>query len=90
MAKHSNLAVEALAGLASKEDFTAVALRKATAGPVGSLLPYSDLMLLQVKGRRHVQTRLVEPLAESVNEGDSYVLVTPTTVSINLEQHCLE
>jgi supervillin len=81
VAKNSNLAVEALAGLASKEDFTAVALKKATAGPASQLLPYQDLMLLQVKGRRHVQTRLVEPVASSVNHGDSYILVTPNAVS---------
>jgi supervillin len=45
------------------------------------MLPYKDLMLLQVKGRRHVQTRLVEPVESSINSGDNYVLVTPTEVS---------
>ncbi|XP_059468894.1 supervillin isoform X2 [Neocloeon triangulifer] len=80
LAKNSNLAVEALAGLASKEDFTAVNLKKASGEPVGTLLPFRDLMLLQVKGRRHVQTRLVEPVASKVNQGDSFVLVTPTAV----------
>jgi supervillin len=48
------------------------------------MLPYKDLMLLQVKGRRHVQTRSVEPVASSINSGDNYVLVTPTEVSISL------
>ncbi|XP_065351908.1 supervillin isoform X6 [Cloeon dipterum] len=80
LAKNSNLAVEALAGLASKEDFTAVSLKKPSGDPVGTLLPFRDLMLLQVKGRRHVQTRLVEPVASKVNQGDSYVLVTPNAV----------
>ncbi|XP_049958498.1 supervillin [Schistocerca serialis cubense] len=79
LAKSSPLAVEALAGLASKEDFTAVALKKASSS-VGSLLPYKDLMLIHVKGRRHVQSRLVEPTVASVNHGDNYVLVTPTEV----------
>ncbi|XP_068083498.1 supervillin [Anabrus simplex] len=79
LAKHSSMAVEALAGLASKEDFTAVALKKAT--PTNSsMLPYKDLMLLHIKGRRHVQTRLVQPVASSINDGDNYVLVTPTEV----------
>ncbi|XP_021928560.1 uncharacterized protein LOC110834074 isoform X3 [Zootermopsis nevadensis] len=80
LAKNSPLAVEALAGLASKEDFTAVSLKKASSPSNGNMLPYKDLMLLQVKGRRHVQTRLVEPIASSINSGDSYVLVTPTEV----------
>ncbi|KAK7873808.1 hypothetical protein R5R35_005791 [Gryllus longicercus] len=79
LAKHSSLAVEALAGLASKEDFTAVQLKKAVANS-SAMLPYQDLMLLLIKGRRHVQTRLVEPVASSINSGDNYVLVTPTEV----------
>lgn len=79
MAKHSSLAIEALAGLASKEDFTAIALKKNTIVG-GSLLPYKDLMLLHIKGRRHVQTRLVEPIASSINKGDNYILVTPDHV----------
>lgn len=80
VSKGSSLAVEALAGLASKEDFLAVQLKKAV--PLSSpMLPYKPLMLLHVKGRRHVQTRLVEPVIESVNSGDSYVLVTPNEVS---------
>ncbi|XP_039285134.1 supervillin isoform X3 [Nilaparvata lugens] len=80
LSKSSPLAVEALAGLASKEDFTAVALRKATAqsvhASVAAMLPYRECMLLHIKGRRHVQTRLVRPHYTSVNQGDSYVLVT--------------
>ncbi|XP_033608263.1 uncharacterized protein LOC111866670 isoform X5 [Cryptotermes secundus] len=80
LAKNSPLALEALAGLASTEDFTAVSLKKAASPSNGNMLPYKDLMLLQVKGRRHVQTRLVEPVASSINSGDNYVLVTPTEV----------
>uniref|UniRef100_A0A8D8YEG1 Supervillin n=1 Tax=Cacopsylla melanoneura TaxID=428564 RepID=A0A8D8YEG1_9HEMI len=82
--KNAHLAVEALAGLASKEDFAAVSLKSAASTPAPiphhELLPYLPLMLLQVKGRRHVQTRLVEPTVTSVNRGDSYVLVTQTEV----------
>ncbi|KAL1451981.1 hypothetical protein WDU94_006302 [Cyamophila willieti] len=82
--KNAHLAVEALAGLASKEDFAAVSLKSAASTPAPiphhELLPHLPLMLLQVKGRRHVQTRLVEPTVSSVNRGDSYVLVTPTEV----------
>ncbi|XP_071635001.1 supervillin-like [Temnothorax longispinosus] len=37
-------------------------------------------MLILVKGRWHVQARLVEPVAESINNGDSYILVTKSEV----------
>ncbi|XP_056635872.1 uncharacterized protein LOC130444644 isoform X1 [Diorhabda sublineata] len=78
LAKNSNKALEALAGLASNEDFKSVALKKSS-NPVG-YLPWKDLMLLQVKGRRHIQTRLVEPVPSSINEGDNYILVTPNAL----------
>lgn len=78
--KNSTLAIEALAGLASQEDFTAINLKKASDGLNSPMAPYKDLMLLQVKGRRHVQTRLVEPVASSINSGDCFVLVTQSSV----------
>ncbi|KFB35997.1 hypothetical protein ZHAS_00002992 [Anopheles sinensis] len=76
IAKNSNLAVEALAGLASVEDFKSVSLKSSSLPLNQSFVPYKPLMLLQVKGRRHAQTRLVEPVARSVNRGDCFVLVT--------------
>lgn len=75
------LAQEALAGLASNENFTKVSLKKASsfgaATPGEKLLPYKELMLLHVKGRRHCQLRLVEPCVRSINSGDCFLLVTP-------------
>ncbi|XP_049296399.1 uncharacterized protein LOC125770619 isoform X6 [Anopheles funestus] len=76
IAKSSNLAVEALAGLASVEDFKSVSLKSSSLPLNQSFVPYKPLMLLQVKGRRHAQTRLVEPVARSVNRGDCFILVT--------------
>ncbi|XP_072926787.1 supervillin-like isoform X4 [Hemitrygon akajei] len=83
MAKHSNYADVALAGLSSIENFKNVNLRnvKMTEQPSSnSTLPFNKRMLLQVKGRRHVQVRLVEPTASSLNSGDCFLLITA--------QHC--
>ncbi|KAH9635379.1 hypothetical protein HF086_017628, partial [Spodoptera exigua] len=74
LASNGGLAAEALAALASKEDFAAVALRSAATAPTTHGM--RPLMLLQVKGRRRVQTRLVEPVHTSVNRGDCFVLIT--------------
>ncbi|XP_075978885.1 uncharacterized protein LOC142978355 isoform X3 [Anticarsia gemmatalis] len=72
---NGGLAAEALAALASKEDFSSVALRSASTAPL--VHGTKPTMLLQVKGRRRVQTRLVEPVHTSVNRGDCFVLITP-------------
>ncbi|XP_051523403.1 supervillin-like isoform X2 [Myxocyprinus asiaticus] len=80
MAKHSNLADAALAGLASKENFRKVNLRSVKSTEVvtnNSAVPFHKLMLIHIKGRRHIQVRLVEPTARSLNSGDCYLLITP-------------
>ncbi|KAI1891389.1 hypothetical protein AGOR_G00143320 [Albula goreensis] len=80
MSKNSGYSQVALAGLASKENFSNVSLRSVNISEQSSnnsAVPYKKLMLLQVKGRRHVQTRLVEPRASSLNSGDCFLLVTP-------------
>ncbi|XP_071754746.2 supervillin isoform X1 [Centroberyx gerrardi] len=80
MAKHSNLADVALAGLASKENFRKVNLRSVKSTDVvtnNSALPFNKLMLIRIKGRRHIQVRLVEPTASSLNSGDCFLLITP-------------
>ncbi|XP_029384626.1 supervillin a isoform X14 [Echeneis naucrates] len=80
MNKNSGFSEVALAGLASKENFSSVNLRSVNISEQmsnNSAVPYKKLMLLQVKGRRHVQTRLVEPRASSLNSGDCFLLITP-------------
>ncbi|PWA22471.1 hypothetical protein CCH79_00015386 [Gambusia affinis] len=80
MNKNSGFSEVALAGLASKENFSSVSLRSVSVSEQtsnNSAVPYKKLMLLQVKGRRHVQVRLVEPRASSLNSGDCFLLVTP-------------
>uniref|UniRef100_A0A673N1R5 Supervillin-like n=1 Tax=Sinocyclocheilus rhinocerous TaxID=307959 RepID=A0A673N1R5_9TELE len=79
MNKNSGFSEVALAGLASKENFSSVSLRSVNASEQSSnnsAMPYKKLMLIQVKGRRHVQTRLVEPRASSLNSGDCFLLIT--------------
>ncbi|XP_069554175.1 supervillin a isoform X8 [Brachyistius frenatus] len=80
MNKNSGFSEVALAGLASKENFSKVNLRSVNISEQmsnNSAVPYKKLMLLQVKGRRHVQTRLVEPRASSLNSGDCFLVITP-------------
>lgn len=68
-------AVEALAGLASVEDFKSVNLKSSSLPLNQSWLPYKPKMLLHIKGRNHIQTRLVEPTYKSLNRGDCFVLI---------------
>ena len=79
-AVHSHLAAEALAGLASTEDFTSVKLKKGVVVPNQNMLPHREKMLIQVKGRRFCQSRVVPPSGDSLNSGDCYVLVTASEV----------
>lgn len=64
VAKDAGFAQAALAGLASMENFAKVELRKVgESGPYGGLEPYTDLMLLHVKGgcsfHVHLYTRSI-------------------------------
>uniref|UniRef100_A0A3P8ZH28 HP domain-containing protein n=1 Tax=Esox lucius TaxID=8010 RepID=A0A3P8ZH28_ESOLU len=80
MNKNSGFSEVALAGLASKENFSNVNLRSVNISEQmsnNSAVPYKKLMLIQVKGRRHVQSRLVEPRVSSLNSGDCFLLITP-------------
>jgi len=82
--KDASLASEALAALSAKEDFAAISLRKTDlrAHPMraGGLQPYNEVMLIQVKGRRFAQVRIVAPVAASLNSGDCFILVTSFAV----------
>jgi supervillin len=44
-------------------------------------------MLILIKGRRHCSLRLVNPIFESMNEGDCYLLITPSKVFAWLGQY---
>ncbi|XP_073533702.1 supervillin isoform X3 [Phyllobates terribilis] len=80
MSKNSNFSEVALAGLASKENFSSVSLRSVNFTEQhsnNSAVPYKKLMLIQIKGRRHVQSRLVEPRSSSLNSGDCFLLISP-------------
>ncbi|XP_059260317.1 supervillin isoform X1 [Mustela nigripes] len=80
MSANSNFSEVTLAGLASKENFSNISLRSVNLteqNSNNSAVPYKKLMLLQIKGRRHVQTRLVEPRASSLNSGDCFLLLSP-------------
>nr|XP_012149417.1 PREDICTED: supervillin isoform X3 [Megachile rotundata] len=90
LAKNSSLAMEALAGLASTEDFSNITLRNVMETNISAnkLQPYKDKMLILIKGRRHIQVRLVEPVAESINSGDNFVLVTKSEVYNYVGKYC--
>eukprot|EP00062_Callorhinchus_milii_P021264 gi/632977831/ref/XP_007905566.1/ PREDICTED: supervillin-like [Callorhinchus milii] len=75
LAKHSTFSDTALAGLASKENFQEVNLRSVRGSGVPS--HHHKVTLIQVKGRRHVQSRSVESSAHSLNSGDCFLLLAP-------------
>ncbi|KAL6059340.1 hypothetical protein STEG23_004831, partial [Scotinomys teguina] len=80
VSSNSNFSEVTLAGLASRENFSSISLRSVNLmeqNSNNSAVPYKKLMLLQIKGRRHVQTRLVEPRASSLNSGDCFLLLSP-------------
>lgn len=72
------MAVEAIKGLQVKEDLSHIQLRHGNTNiPNAEYVPYkrNTSMLLQVKGRRPCQVRLVKASAQSINSGDAYILL---------------
>jgi supervillin len=82
VAENAGVAQEALAALATTENFAEINLRKIDQSPVVKFAyePYKDLMLILIKGRRFCSLHLVNPSYESLNEGDCYLLLTPLKV----------
>ena len=76
--KKSKFTAEALRGLASVEDFTNITLKSSSDPLCLTNLPYkiNSPMLVHIKGRRHVQCRLVQPRFSNLNDGDCFVLIT--------------
>ncbi|XP_073977408.1 uncharacterized protein isoform X4 [Rhodnius prolixus] len=87
LSKSSGFAMEALAGLASKEDLSAVSLKKPEDSLPGSK-QWPRPLLIRLKGRRHGVTSLVACHYTSVNQGDSYVLVTDNQVFHWIGEYC--
>ncbi|CAF1131336.1 unnamed protein product [Adineta steineri] len=82
IAENAGVAQEALAALTAGENFAEVNLRKIDQTPVAKFgyEPYKEIMLILIKGRRQCSLRLVNPMYESINEGDCYLLITPLKV----------
>ncbi|CAF3541406.1 unnamed protein product [Adineta steineri] len=82
IAENAGLAQEALAALAATENFAEINLRKIDRSSLATFgfEPYKDIMLMLIKGRRHCSLRLVNPIFDSINEGDCYLLITPSKV----------
>ncbi|KAF7991845.1 hypothetical protein HCN44_010646 [Aphidius gifuensis] len=96
LGKNSTLAVEALAGLASTENFSAITLKDIektnsiiTKKYDNKIIPLNnDIMLIIIKGRRHVQVRLIEPIASNINSGDNYILFTKNEIFNYIGKYC--
>jgi hypothetical protein len=71
-----------LAALATRVDFSAAAKAILSMGSKPDEKREVSSKLILLKGRRHVQVRLTRPVAESLNDGDSFVLTSPNEVRL--------
>ncbi len=85
--RQSILSEVALQGLAAKENFASVRLQSMESQKrkreTSSLNPFNaSPMLIMIKGRYHVQSRLVAPSVRSMNESDCFLLVSKSDVMV--------
>ena len=81
--RSSGLALEALAGLASKEDLTGICLKSGSdTYRQESDSQWTHPILIRVKGRRHPISSIVRPHVSSLDQGDAFILVTKDKVSL--------
>ena len=87
--KESGFTEAAIAGLAAKEDFSSIKLKRSDSSNknAGLYPPYKELMLMQIKGRRYCQTRLVEPAVEMLNNGDCFILINGARAFLWIGEH---
>lgn len=83
----SKFAPEALAGLASTEDFTKISLKTVADPSDHQTFKAKFPMLIHIKGRRHVQCRLIEPKFAHLNDGDCFVLITQDKLYSYVGEH---
>uniref|UniRef100_A0A914XAF0 HP domain-containing protein n=1 Tax=Plectus sambesii TaxID=2011161 RepID=A0A914XAF0_9BILA len=80
----SQLADEAIRALSQKEDFSNVRLKRPdlakTPGQAVEMKPHNDLMLIQVRGRKFVDLRLVKPAFDSLHGCACFILVNSENV----------
>lgn len=89
VAEKAGLAQEALAAVTSAENFAEINLKKVDrfSSTNFAFEPFKDLMLILIKGRRQPSLHLLNPIIDSINEGDCYLLISPLKVFAWIGRH---